>query len=163
MGNIEPELTLVEHEKAGFQVKKIGNFVWDTVAMEWVRMVGTASGEVNVEANISYSGVPVASLIFAESTSVSDNTLTTIASITPVAATSISNIMCSGEDTAKFQVFIDTVVKITKRGSGSDLNVDFTFAVPFQLDAGATMEVKVIHFNTGETLDYEAAILGYTT
>ena len=97
---------------------------------------------------------------FATVGSVGASTLTTILTFTPTENVTIGRISAGGEDYAKFEWFIDTVRFETKR-SGPDRYVDFFFPVHLTLDAGETLEVKVTHFHTGDTLAFEASIAGF--
>lgn len=100
---------------------------------------------------------------YSEVTSVSSVTLTTVLTHT-VSATKDNNIaliQCSGQGTAKWQFFIDTVLKGTKRASGGDFNTEWNFAFPLALDASSVLDVKVTHFHTGESLDFEVGMYAF--
>lgn len=88
-------------------------------------------------------------------------TLTTIATLVANGVNRVTKISCSGEDYAKFQLFLNTVLKDTRR-SGPDRNIDFTFESPLTLLAGDVLDVKVTHYYTGDTVAFEATIYGYS-
>jgi len=93
--------------------------------------------------------------------SVPANIETTIVSYsTGASPTWITTILCSGMQYGKFRYFENLVPLIVLRG-GSDRNVMFNITTPLKVPAGATIDVKVTHFNTGDTPDFECSILGY--
>jgi hypothetical protein len=98
---------------------------------------------------------------YAEAENVPYNTLTTVLSYTAPADTKIALISCSGEDYAKFQIFIDTDLKGTKRG-GPHRNVEWNFNHPLLLSQGELLEIKVTHWFNGDALDFEAGIYAYS-
>ena len=91
--------------------------------------------------------------------SVSDNTLTTIATVPANGIRYITQVICSGEDSAKWDIFIDSVRRMTKRTT--DRTVDFNFSTPLKLAASSVLDVKVTH-NGGQAAVCEATVMGYS-
>jgi hypothetical protein len=90
--------------------------------------------------------------------SATETTITTYA--TGASPTWISAIICSGMEYGKFRYFEGVTPKIVLRG-GADRNVFFNLTTPIKVVAGETIAIKVEHFVTGETPDFEASIIGY--
>ena len=95
-----------------------------------------------------------------EATLVTSNNLTTILTFTATQDTNISLLTCSGEDYAKFQLFIDTDLIATKR-SGPKRNVEWNFNAPLLLSNGSILDIKVTHWYTGEALNFESTMYAY--
>jgi len=95
-----------------------------------------------------------------EATLVTSNNLTTILTFTAIKDTNISLITCSGDDYAKFQLFIDTVLIATKR-SGPKRNTEWNFNNPLLLNSGSILDVKVTHWHTGDVLNFESTLYAY--
>jgi hypothetical protein len=90
-------------------------------------------------------------------TSVPANTQQTIVTYTAGAGDSgITRIVCSGTDYAKFELYKNVSLVETQR-SGPDRNAFFG---PIKLQAGDIIDVKVEHFVTGSTANFEATIYG---
>ena len=67
----------------------------------------------------------------------------------------------SGEDYAKFFLTLNgSDIDIRRTGPDRNLVYDFTGA-PLELVSGDIVDIKVEHFNVGETPDFEATIYGY--
>jgi hypothetical protein len=95
---------------------------------------------------------------------VADSTKTTIVSQAYVAGTfeNLTLVSVSGEDYAKYFVTIaGTDVDIRRSGPDRNLTFDFTGA-PYKILPGQTVDVKVEHFVTGELVDFDATIYGYS-
>ena len=90
------------------------------------------------------------------------STLTTILTKTADAnLTNISIVSVSGEDYAKFTLVINGS-DIDVRRSGPQRNVQFDYTSnPLKTNTGDVIDIKVEHFFTGDTLDFEATIFGY--
>ena len=88
------------------------------------------------------------------------NVNTTIVTISPLADTFLTHIICSGHEYAKFTLVINSSAKFTRR-SGPSRDVIWDFISPLGLSAGQIFDVKVIHFRTGETADFESTLMGY--
>jgi hypothetical protein len=117
------------------------------------------TGLVDVSGAVDLSRLDI--IEYAEVSSISSSTLTTILTHTATATENIAVIACSGCDYAKFQFFIDTVLKGTLR-SGPDSNVIWTFPFPLALDDTQVLDIKVTHFQTG-THDFEAGLYAFTS
>ena len=90
------------------------------------------TGLVDISGEVNLSRLDI--IEYAEITNLADGSLTTILTHTATAAENIVVISCSGCDYAKFQFFIDTVLKGTKR-SGPSSNVDWVYPFPLALDS----------------------------
>ena len=92
-------------------------------------------------------------------TNVPDTTLTTIVTYTAPSTKKITQITCSGTVYAKFQLFLNTVLMETRRG-GPDRTLVFEFNNPLQLQMNDILDVKVEHYNVGQTADFDSTIYG---
>ena len=103
-------------------------------------------------------------LAFGTATTVAVSTETTVVSYATAAtkATWVTQIFCSGQENSKWRVFEGATPKIVQRIGAGQVNVLFDFVTPFKVAAGpVTIDVKVEHFFTGETPDFECTIMGY--
>lgn len=87
---------------------------------------------------------------------------TTIVTLNPSVETLITKVECSGQEYGKFQIYIDNILQVTKRG-GPSRNVTFDFSWPLKLNAGQIFDIKVIHFVGGQTPDFESTVMGFTS
>jgi len=118
---------------------------------------------VTGDVNATIEGVSLISFVTGGSAAgVADTTKTTILSATYSASfNNIALISCSGQDYAKYYLTLNTV-DIDIRRSGPERNVEFDFkSNPLGLSSGDIVDIKVEHFFTGESLDFEATIYGY--
>ena len=113
-----------------------------------------------VTGDIATVDAPVSPSVVGSVTSVGAATLTTVATLTANGVNRVTKVSCSGDDYAKFTLFINTALKDTRR-SGTDRNTDFTFESPLTLTAGDVLDVKVEHYHVGDTLNFEATIYGF--
>ena len=88
------------------------------------------------------------------------STITTILSYTAGADTNISLITASGEAPAKFELFIGGVSKGALR-SGPSRSVAWSFPFPLAQNNAIQIDIKVTHFFTGETFEFEAGIYAF--
>jgi hypothetical protein len=90
---------------------------------------------------------------------VPDAVETTLTTYTALNNATISDVLCSGTDYARFNVYVNTVLKLVMR-SGPARNVNFPLQFALQLTAADVLDIKVIHYNTGIFSDFDATILG---
>ena len=90
---------------------------------------------------------------------VADTTVTTIVTYVASGTKYLTKISCSGTDYAKFFLVVNTTT-IEIRRSGPDRNAIFDFDGALKLSDGDIVDVKVEHFVTGQTADFEATIYG---
>jgi hypothetical protein len=89
-----------------------------------------------------------------------DNVLTTLTTYSPVASKIVTRISVSGTMYAKYQLFLNTVLIETQR-TGPERNLTIVFdPFPLALNASDVLDVKVTHYNVGETSDFEATVYG---
>ena len=100
---------------------------------------------------------PINNIVTATIGLVPDNALTTILTLTALQKHKISRIACSGEDYAKYQIFIDSVLVETRRSS-PERTIDFNFTPTLLLNIGQILDVKVTHFYTGDLGSFESTI-----
>ena len=113
-----------------------------------------------VTGDIATVDAPVSPSVVGAVTLVAAATLTTVATLVANGVNRVTKISCSGDDYAKFTLFINTVLKDTRR-SGPERNTDFTFESPLTLTSGDVLDVKVEHFLTTDLLGFEATIYGF--
>ena len=114
-----------------------------------------------VDANVTIDEILTNNAIIAsgEQSSISQNTITTITTVPANGVKYITKIVCSGEENAKWDIFIDSVRKVTKRTT--DRTVDFDFSTPLKLAASSVLDVKCTHHGPDSTSSFSAAVLGY--
>jgi hypothetical protein len=65
----------------------------------------------------------------------------------------------SGSDYARFNIYLNNVLTFIIR-SGPARQANFSIQRPLQLITGDILDVKVIHYNTAYTAEFEATLLG---
>lgn len=95
-----------------------------------------------------------------EVTTVSQNVLTTIVTVPANGIKYITKIICTGEENARWDVYIDSVRRMTKRTT--DRTVDYDFPIPLKLAASSVLDVKATHHGPDTSSDFQASVLGYT-
>jgi hypothetical protein len=94
-----------------------------------------------------------------QQSSISQNTLTTVTTMPANGIKWITKVLCSGEENAKWDIFIDSVRKATMRTT--DRNVAFDFNLPMKILATEVVDIKVTHHGPDSTATFEATIFGY--
>lgn len=94
-------------------------------------------------------------------TSVESSSKTTVLTISASADTYITSIICSGMEYGKWYVTVDSADQMIRRG-GPARDVIWEFVNPYKVASGSVLDIKVEHFVTGETPDFESTVLGYT-
>ncbi len=114
-----------------------------------------------VEGSISISDIQTNNIVLAIGSvqNVPQATLTTIVTLPANGIKYITKIMCSGEDNAKWDVYVNNVRQFTLRTTNR--SVDFNFQTPLKVFATTVVDVKCEHNGSGTTADFEATILGY--
>ena len=84
----------------------------------------------------------------------------TVLTYTAPSDINITKIIAEGEDYAQWFLTLDTVDQ-NIRPTGPDRDKVWTFENPWKLNSGQVLDIKVIHHNTGEQLDFSATIWGY--
>ena len=117
-------------------------------------LIGVAGGGGDVP--------PPPSTILAKAiaTVVPASTKTTVVTLSAAVDTFVTAIYCSGHEYGKWYLVRNTLDQIIQRG-GPDRDQPFTFPNPWKLSAGDVLDVKVEHFVTGQTPDFEATVMGY--
>lgn len=118
-------------------------------------LVGTSGGGGDVP--------PPPAIVIAKgiATTVPVSTKTTVVTLTAIGTDRfITAIYCSGMEYGKWYLVKNSTDEIIQRG-GPDRDQPFTFPNPWKIVAGAVVDVKVEHFVTGQTPDFEATIMGY--
>lgn len=93
-------------------------------------------------------------------TNIPDNVLSTIVTFTGIAAKIlVASVTVSGTVYAKYQLFFNTVLMETRRG-GPDRTLVFIFDHPLKMASGDILDVKVEHYNVGDTADFDSTVYG---
>lgn len=108
---------------------------------------------------VSAGLLPVVSLAFSAITGVANSIETTIVSYALPADQTIGDIVLSGNVYARYNIYVNTVLQFVVR-SGPQRQANLQLQRPLQLFNGDILDVKVIHYYTTETGDFEANILG---
>ena len=117
----------------------------------------TVEGSVNVTITEIQTNNTV--LIIGAIDDVVQDTLTTIATLPSNGIKYITKIMCTGEDNARWDVYVNNVRQFTQRTT--DRNVDFDFPTPLKIFATSIVDVKATCHGSGTTSDFQATIFGY--
>ena len=97
-------------------------------------------------------------LAVGEQTIISAGTPTTIVTVPANGKRYITEIICTGEENARWDIFVNSVRKATKRTT--DRNVVFEFAVPLELAGSTVLDVKATHHGPGANADFQATVIG---
>ena len=108
---------------------------------------------------VSAGLLPVDILKFSAITGVADNVETTVASYTTLGEETIGDIVTSGTSYARYNIYVNTILQFVIR-SGPSRQANLVLNRPLQLSIGDIVDVKVIHYNTDATDDFETTILG---
>jgi len=92
-------------------------------------------------------------------TNILDNSQQTIVTYTAVTDKLVSLISVSGTVYAKFQIYRNATLIDTRRG-GPDRTMTFEWSKPLKLTASDILDVKVTHYNTGVTAEFESTVYG---
>ena len=133
------------------------------IVQGWKELDTNASviGDIEIGGdNIKTFGEAVTAVAVGDEENVPSNTLTTILTMTANGMNMITTISFSGEDYAKFGFYINSVLKDTMR-TGPQRNGRFYFVHPYTLENGDVVDVKVTHYFSGETLDFESTLYGF--
>jgi len=117
------------------------------------------SGDVRITADASAAGLEVEALAGNAISGIAANTPSTIVTYTAPVKKLLSHISVSGTVYAKFQLYLNTALLETRRG-GPDRTLVFEFLRPLRLQATDILDVKVTHFQTGETAEFESTVYG---
>ena len=123
--------------------------------------VAVAQGKVGVTGDINIDTIETNNrpLYVGAVSGISQNTLTTVVTLPANGIKYITKIYCSGEENGRWEVYIDTVLKVTARTI--DRQVNFDFNLPTKILATEVVDIKVIHFGPDTTADFDATIFGY--
>ena len=113
----------------------------------------------NLYTRIAANDTVISALANGAVTSVADNILTTIVTYTPGTNVKITKISVSGTNYAKIQLFINSSLVETLR-MGPSRNIVFNWIDPLGLSASTPLDIKVTHYITTETNDFEATVYG---
>ena len=88
------------------------------------------------------------------------STLTTIVTVPANGLKFITKVLGSGMVSGRWEIYVDNVLKMTKRTV--DRAVDFDFPTPLRLEASSVLDVKFYHNDDGVgSIDADASVLGY--
>jgi hydroxyethylthiazole kinase-like sugar kinase family protein len=113
------------------------------------------SGKITIDEILTNNSV----LFTGEVTSVSQDTETTIVTAPSNGEKYLTKIICTGVVNARWDVYIDSVIRMTKRTT--DRTVDFDFSTPLKIAAASVVDVKATHHGPDTTADFQACIIGY--
>jgi hypothetical protein len=114
---------------------------------------------VNVT-NFPYANTEANAVLAMGSVTVPDNTLTTVATLAANGLRFITKIIGSGQDTAIWEVYLNSVLQIRKRAS--DYTCEFDFKTPLRVEAATVLDVKVKQ-TSGSSVDFDSSIIGFTS
>jgi hypothetical protein len=117
------------------------------------------SGDVRITADASAAGLEVDAIAGNQVSGVNANVPTTIVTYTASSKKLLSHISVSGTVYAKFQLYKNTSLIETRRG-GPDRTLVFEFLRPLKLLATDIIDVKVTHYQTGVSAEFESTVYG---
>lgn len=97
-------------------------------------------------------------LAVGEQTIISAGVPTTIVTVPANGKRYITEIICTGEENARWDVFVNSVRQATKRTT--DRNVVFEFSTPLELAGSTVLDVKATHHGPGANADFQATVIG---
>jgi len=128
-------------------------FAWNPITNR-LDLVGSGGGSADVVTPSTVLAKNIAS-------AVPVSTKTTVVTLAASPADRfITAIYCSGMEYAKWFLVRNSADEIIQR-TGPDRDQPFNFTSPWKIPAGSVVDVKVEHFVTGETPDFEVSIMGY--
>lgn len=74
--------------------------------------------------------------------------------------TKVYKISCTGQINAKYQLYIDNSL-VETRISAPHRTIEFVFDYPLVLSATQVLDIKVIHFVTGEQIDFQSTMYAF--
>ena len=121
----------------------------------------TTLGDVDITGGqLRTFGEAVTAYAVGSAASVPSSTETTVVTLTANGINMMTMCKVSGDDYAKFRFYVNTVLKETIR-TGPDRNGQFFFSHPYTIDAGDVVDIKVEHYQTGKTYNFESTIYGF--
>lgn len=117
--------------------------------------------DTTVTADVTIDEILTNNAVIANGTqnNIVQNTITTITTVPANGIKYITKVICSGEENAKWDIFINSTLKMTKRTT--DRTVDFDFSTPLKLAASSVLDVKATHHGPDATSSFSASVLGY--
>ena len=96
---------------------------------------------------------------FSAITGVVDSIETTIVTHVVLGDETFSDILVGGSDYARFNFYVNSVLRFVVR-TGPARYANLSLQRPLQLSVTDIIDVKVIHYNIGNTAEFECTILG---
>jgi hypothetical protein len=128
------------------------SFAWNPITNR-LDLVGTSGGGGDVVTPSTVLAKNIAA-------SVPASTKTTVVTYSAVVDRYVTAIYGSGMENGKWFLVINSADQIVRR-AGPERDKIFEFPSPLKITAGSVLDIKVEHFVTGETPDFECTILGY--
>lgn len=99
---------------------------------------------------------------YAEATTIAANATTTIISYTVTTADLfLDQVIGSGTIDAEYSIVIDGSNKARYKTSEQDRTAKFIFTTPQKVSVGSIVDIKVTHFQTGSSGDFNASLIGH--
>jgi len=108
---------------------------------------------------VSSTLLPTTVKSFSAITGVPNGIETTIFSRLSLIDETFGDLLVSGTDYARFNIYLNTSLVFVIR-TGPSRNGGLSLQRPWQVDAGDIIDLKVIHYNTAATADFESTLLG---
>ena len=120
-----------------------------------VASLADVSGSITIDQILTNNTV----LYQGEELLVAQDTETTIVTSPANGVKFITKIICTGVVNARWDVYVNSVLAMTKRTT--DRTVDFDFSTPWKIAASSVVDVKATHHGPDVTADFVATIMGY--
>jgi len=92
-------------------------------------------------------------------TGISVDTETTIVTVPANGKRYITSIICTGEVNARWDVYVNSVRKMTKRTT--DRNVEFSSGTPLEIAGSTVVDVKATHHGPDTSAAFQATVIGF--
>jgi len=87
------------------------------------------------------------------------DTLITVTTVPANGIKYLSKITCSGEENARWEIYINNVLKETKRTINR--TVDFEWTTPLKILDAEVVDIKATHYGPGDTATLDATVFGF--
>jgi len=105
--------------------------------------------------------MPMRALHIGTQASVPQDTVTTVTTLPANGISFITQVLCTGEDNALWELYLDSSLIASQRTTNR--TVTFQFVNPLKVLAAEVLDVKVTHHGSGTTASFDATIFGYQT
>lgn len=145
------------------QAVELGGYNPDTDEIKRVIVDEEGRLIVSVDSSLPTTLTPGSSVLeYASVSTIPDNSLTTIlVHAVGVAPLLLDGVIATGTVDAEYIILVNNQVKIRYRTAEQDRTVNIKFETPQKFIVGSVIAIKVIHYNTANTADFDATFIGH--